>query len=71
MVFLSLQTAIYTAVIAQTAAVRFKKTAVKSIKPNLQNRSQRFTARFLRFTTRFFPLEPTAHTTVKKTLLTT
>jgi hypothetical protein len=54
MVVYATETTIYTAVTAQTAAVRFKKTTVKSIKPNLPNRCQRFTARFLRFTARFF-----------------
>jgi hypothetical protein len=64
--FYATETAIYTTVTAQTAAVWFKKIAIKSIKPNLSNQWQQFTARFVRFTTRFLFLIPTARTTVKK-----
>jgi hypothetical protein len=60
------RSAIYTAVAALTAAVRYKKTTVKSIKLNVSNRCQRFTARFVRYTARFLFLVPTASTTVKK-----
>jgi hypothetical protein len=66
--FLPTVTTIYTAVTALTVAARYKKTAVKSIKPNLSNRCQWFTAWFVRYTAQFLFLVPTARTTVKKTL---
>jgi hypothetical protein len=44
------------------------KNAVKSIIPNLSNRCQRYTARFVRYTARFLFFLPTALTTVKKTV---
>jgi hypothetical protein len=69
-VFLPTVTAIYTAVTALTAAVRYKKTTVKSIKPDLSNQCQRFTARFVRYTARFLFFVPTSRTTVKKPDLT-